>query len=260
MPIINFIFSIGYRCYSVDFLNFFKLRKMASPFDYLYIDLESSLKIINNNFDDYLCDIILFNKNQQKVELFYKKNTNEINNNFYKLLENNIGYMAHNYNHVNLLFNQNYLDIFNLNENLYVWNKICSFHHHNILDNNIYNSIKKRCERFKRILDNYNETTTLFYITKIVNCINIVDYMNKIIELKQKYNINCFIIIIINCDNIEDNNYYNEADKCLFIIKKVENYENQLSKNKLDNHLDYKKEYDIILKYFTLNLIEKSNI
>ena len=50
MPIINFIFSIGYRCYSVDFLNFFKLRKMASPFDYLYIDLESSLKIINNNF------------------------------------------------------------------------------------------------------------------------------------------------------------------------------------------------------------------
>ena len=260
MPIINFIFSIGYRCYSVDFLNFFKLRKMSSPFDYLYIDLESSLKIINNNFDDYLCDIILFNKNQQKVELFYKKNTNEINNNFYKLLENNIGYMAHNYNYVNLLFNQNYLDIFNLNQNLYFWNKICSFHHHNILDNNIYNSIKKRCERFNNILDNYNETTALFYITKIVNCINIVDYMNKIIELKQKYSINCFIIIIINCDNIEDNHYYNEADKCLFIIKKVENYENQLSKNKLDNHLDYKKEYDIILKYFTLNLIEKSNI
>ena len=34
--------------------------------------------------------------------------------------------------------------------------------------------------------------------------------MNKIIELKQKYSITCFIIIIINCDNIEDDNYFNE--------------------------------------------------
>lgn len=50
-PIINFIFSIGYRCYSPDFLNNFKLRKMSSPFDYLFIDFETSLNIINNNFD-----------------------------------------------------------------------------------------------------------------------------------------------------------------------------------------------------------------
>ena len=72
-PIINFIFSIGYRCYSPDFLNKFKLRKMSSPFDYLFIDFETSLKIINNNFDDYLYDIIFFNKNNKHLELFYKK-------------------------------------------------------------------------------------------------------------------------------------------------------------------------------------------
>ena len=47
-PIINFIFSIGYRCYSPDFLNTFNLIKMSSPFDYLFIDFETSLKIINN--------------------------------------------------------------------------------------------------------------------------------------------------------------------------------------------------------------------
>jgi len=46
---------------------------MSSPFDYLFIDFETSLKIINNNFDDYLNDIILFNKNTQHIELFYKK-------------------------------------------------------------------------------------------------------------------------------------------------------------------------------------------
>ena len=258
--IINFIFSIGYRCYSSDFLNMFKLRKMSSPFDYLFIDFESSLKIINNNFNNYLHDIVLFNKTTQHIELFYKKNTNEINNKFYELLENNIGYMAHNYNNNNLLLNQNYLDDNNLNNNLYNWNTICAFHHHNILDSNIYNSIKMRCERFNNIMNKYNETTSLFYITKIINCENIVDYMNNIVELKTKYGIKCFIIIIINCDNIEDSEYYNEVDKCLFIIKKVENYEIQYTKYETDNNLYYEKEFNIILKYFTLNLIEKNDI
>ena len=64
---------------NLDFLNNYKLRKMSSPFDYLFIDFETSLKIIHNNFDDYLHDIILFNKNTRHIELFYKKNTNEIN-------------------------------------------------------------------------------------------------------------------------------------------------------------------------------------
>ncbi len=67
-------------------------------------------------------------------------------------------------------------------------------------------------------------------------------------------------IITINCDNIEDSEYYNEVDKCLFIIKKVENYETQYSKYQTDNNLNYVKQFNIILKYFTLNLIEINNI
>jgi len=259
-PIINFIFSIGYRCYSTDLLETYKLRKMSSPFDYLFINFETSLKIINNNFEDFLYDIILFNKNTKSIELFYKKNTNEINKQFYELLENNIGYMAHNYNGSKLLFNQNYLDDNKLMDNLYNWNTICCFMHHNILDNHIYNSIKKRCERFNNIINKYSETTALFYITKIIHCENIVDYMNNILELKKRYDIKCFIIIIINCDNIADNNYYNEQDKCLFIIKNVENYETQYSKYETDNNLNYEKEFNVISNHFTFNLIEKNDI
>jgi hypothetical protein len=180
---------------------------MSSPFDYLFVDLETSLKIINNNFYDYLNDIILFNKNTQNIQLFYKKNTTEINNKFYELLKNNIGYMAHNYNDVTLLFNQNYLHN-ELDDNLYNWNTICSFHHHNVLDSNIYSTLKKRCERFNIIYNKYNQTTALFYITKIINCENIGRYINNILELKNKNNIKCLIIIIINCDNIEDSEYY----------------------------------------------------
>lgn len=264
-PIINFIFSIGYRCYSPDFLINFKLRKMSGPFDYLFIDFETSLKIINNNFDDYLNDIILFNKNTQHIELFYKKNTTKINDKFYELLKNNIGYMAHSYNSVNLLFNQNYLDDDKLNDklndNLYNWESICSFLHHNILDSNIYTSIKKRCERFNNVINKYNESTALFYITKIINCKSIVEYMKDILKLKKQNNIKCIIIIIIiNCDNIEDTEYYNEVDKCLFIIKKVENYETQYNKYQTDNNLNYEKEFNIISKYFNFNLIEENDI
>lgn len=262
-PVINFIFSIGYRCYSPDFLNMFKLRKMSSPFDYLIIDFETSLKIINNNFDYYLHDIILFNKNMQDIQLFYKKNTTEINNKFYELLQNNIVYMGRDNNHANFLINQNYLDDSKLDGNLYNWNAICLFNHHNVLDSNIYATIKKRCERFTYIINKYNETTSLFYITKIVNCENIVEYMNNILELKKKNNIKCFIIIIINCDNIEDSEYYNELDKCLFIIKKVDNYETQYTKYVTDNDVDnynYEKEFNTISKYFTFNLIEINDI
>ena len=153
-PIINFIFSIGYRCYSTEFLNKFKLRKMSGPFDYLFIDFETSLKIINNNFDDYLYDIISFNKNTKNIELFYKKNTNKIKKNVYELLVNDIGYMADNYNGNNLLFNQNYLDDNKLNDNLYNWNTICCFHHHNILNSNNMPAYKGQILIYNRLIKN----------------------------------------------------------------------------------------------------------
>lgn len=258
--VITFIFSIGYRCYSTEFLISFKLRKMSGPFDYLFIDLETALKIIHDNFNCYLHDIILFNKNKNKIELFYKKNTHKINNLLDELIKNNVGYMAHNYNDNNLIFNQNYLSDNLLSDNLYNWDTICSFHHHNIIDGNIYNSIKKRCERFITVINKYNDTTALFYITKIINCENIEDYMADVIELKKKYDINCFLIIIINCDNIEDNHYYNEVSKCLFIIKKVENYKIQYSKYNTDNNLNYEKEFNIIENIFDFKLIDKNDI
>ena len=258
--IINFIFSIGYRCYSSEFLTHFKLRKMSGPFDFIFIDIESALNIINNNFDNYLFDIISFNKNTRNVELFYKKNTNEINNKYYELLENNIGYMAHDYSGINLILNQNYIDNCKLSNNLYNWDKICCFLHQDILDNYIYNLIKKRCERFNLIYNKYNNTTVLLYITQIVNSNNIEDYMNLIIELKKKNNINCFIIMIINSDNLEETHYFNEIERCLFIIKKVENYDIQYLKYQTDNNLNYEKELNIILKYFEFNLFEKENI
>lgn len=259
-PSIQFVFSIGHRCYSTDFLNHFKLRKMSSPFDYLFVDFETALKVIHNKFDDFLHDIVYFNKNMQRVELFYKKNTEKIDDRFYELLQNDIGYMADNYNNNNMLFNQNYLHHDTMNHNLYDWNTICGFHHHNILDRSIYDMINRRCERFNTVMNKYDETTCLFYITRIINCEHIADYMKNIIELKKKYNMRCFVIIIMNCNTNEESEYYNEEEKSLFVVKKVENYEIQYHKYKTDNNFNYTQEFNVISKYFDFNLIEKNDI
>ena len=62
---INFIFSIGFRCYSPDFLYKYKLRKISGPFDYLFIDIETVFDNINNDFDKFLSDIVFINKNKK---------------------------------------------------------------------------------------------------------------------------------------------------------------------------------------------------
>ena len=45
---INFIFSIGFRCYSPDFLKCHNIRNISWPFDYLFIDIETAFDNINN--------------------------------------------------------------------------------------------------------------------------------------------------------------------------------------------------------------------
>ena len=273
-PTINFIFNIGHRCFSPDFLETYKLRKIQSPFDFVFIDYESALKAIATKFADYLYDIVFFNKNAEQIVLYNTKNTADantvINPKFYELLKQNVGYMAHDYNGNNLFINQNYLDAAaadttELAGNTYNWNTICMFLHHNVLDPTVNNVITKVCETFNYIIDKYCETTALLYITKIITCdnISIGDYMNYILQIKKKYDIKCYIIVIFACDNIENTDtreYYYEEEKTLFILKKVDNYETQYAEYGLDTLLDYENEYNVITKYFDIELTEPNDI
>jgi hypothetical protein len=241
---INCIFSIGADSNSGNFLTTFNLRKLKSPLDFIYVDFETALRLISEKFENYLSDIVLFNKNAKRVELFYVKNTNKINDKFYSLLKNtNICHMKTNHNKNNLLFNQNYLDESN-DENFANWESMCIFYNNDILNETIYNSMKGTIKTFNTTFDKYNETTCLFFITKLIN--NYHNYIDKLIHIKKKYNIHCFMIIIINCDNINDHYIYDEENKCLFIIKKIETKWHTIN---------YENEYNIILKYFNFNKI-----
>jgi hypothetical protein len=257
----NYIFALGSRCYSTDFLIKYNLRRFSGPFDYLFIDFETSLTIINNNFGDFLTDIVLFNKNENKTSLFYANNTNKVENKLEELLkENLIGYMRFNYNPKTLFINQNYLREEKLCGNLYHWDKICIFKHHDVTDPSIYSKLKERCERFKNIINNHSSKTILFYITKIKTIKNITSYLNWILSLKEKYNIHSYIVIIICSDNMEDGHYF--IYNCLFIVKKVEPYLDQFEKYEYDSDLkdiNYDNEINIIREYFDFDLTEKSN-
>jgi hypothetical protein len=255
---INYVFAGGHRCYSTDFLIKYNLRKCSGPFDYLFIDFESSLNIINNHFDDFLCDIVLFNKNSNTILLLHQKNTNEVDKKIINLMkEKLIGYMRYNYNPVDLFINQNYLRNTVLCGNLYHWDKICIFNHHNLNDNAIYSKIKMRCERFINSIENYAMSTILFYITRVTTIENIYDYMNRIISLKEQYNIQTYIIMIICSDNMSDAHLF--TNNCLFIIKKVESFLDQYEKYEYDNDLhdiNYDNEINIIREYFDFQLAE----
>jgi hypothetical protein len=235
------------------------LRKFSGPFDYLFIDFETTLKVIRNGFDDFLHDIILFNKNENRITLYYPKNTNEIDSKINGLMtEQLIGYMRFNYNPVNLFINQNYLRDRLLCGNLYHWDKICIFNHHDLTDNEIYSKLKLRCDRFQDIINNFSSNSILFYITRIIENENIHNHMNNVLSLKEQYEIHSYMVMIICSDT--DKEFHILKNNCLFIIKKVEPYLEQFEKYEYDsdlNDINYDNEINIIREYFDFQLEEK---
>ena len=256
MITINFIFSIGFRCYSAGFLKDHNIRNISGPFDNLFIDIETALDNINNNFDLFLNDIVVINKNKKMNEIYYSDK--KIEKQILDFMNNkDIGYMSHNYNDKNLIINQNFIN--QTPSNLYNWDRICIFLHHNIIEKSTYDTIYNRVNIFKNIYKNRKKETCLFYITKIVETENIEQYKKKINDMKKKYNINCYIIIIICSDKLNDN-YIFEND-ILFIIKKVNNYQYQYNNDAgTDNNLNYNKEFNIIKNIFNLELMTYEQI
>jgi len=83
-------------------------------------------------------------------------------------------------------------------------------------------------------------------------------YCSNIYNLKKKYNINCYIIIIICSDKLDDD--YIFENNILYIIKKVNDYNYQYHNNGTDNNFNYDKEYNIINKIFNMKLLEYEQI
>lgn len=247
---INYIFSIGQRCNSTDFLKAYNMRNISGPFDHLFIDLETTFENIYNKFKLFFSAYVSFKKKYNKLVI--KKPTTYLNP-IFKNLETyeKIFYMGHNYYNFKLHINQNYID--NMSNNIYDWNRLLISIHHNFTDTGTCNMIRKRVNIFLYNYENNSDKLILFHMTKIMSDNTIDIYKNYIFDLKEKYKINCYLVIIYFSDKLDDGHLY--ENKVLIIIKKVKSYEIQLETKKIDNNrLKYNKELSIIHKYFDFKL------
>ena len=251
---INYVYNVGFRCNASKVLAGFKFRNISSPFDYMFIDIETCFENINNKFQNFMRDIVLINKDKKIYDIYYsdKKINKKINN----IQQKNIGYMKSNYNNINVLINQNYIK--NVSSNLYFWDRICVHIHHNISEKLIFKKIKKRVNIFRKIYDLCSNKLCLFYLTKIIEITNLDDYKKYIFKLKKRYNIKSYIIIIICSDKINDTHIF--ENNILFIVKKVDSYNVQLENSIADNEINFNDKLKIINKYFKMNLLNYNEI
>lgn len=250
---INYFYNIGYRCTTPRFMEKYGYRKISGPFDYLCIDIETAFENINSKFEKYLSDIVFISKVNRKIKLFHS--TQSIADSVNKFYSNNkIKYMKKNYNKANIFINQNFIK--NTPYNLYEWERICMFLHHDLSNNDIVKTIRGRSNIFKNIYEKHFDRLCLLYITKIIEVDNLEDYKQFIFNLKDRYDIKCYIIIIVCSDRLNETSEF--KNNVLFIVKRVDDLETQ-SNDKLgteNNIIDdnYEKENNTIRKYFSFNL------
>ena len=249
---IEYITSVGFRCYATDLLKDYGLRKFSSPFDYIYIDLETCLESIHTKFEKYLKDIVCIYKNENHISKHYSTNEN-IDDRLKDLMkESSIGYMPHVYNGNKLMINQNFLE--KVSNNFYNWDRILVFHHQNVLDELVYETLKKRCDRLLKMYESYDKLA-LLHVTRIIEDDDLTKFKNNIKSMMEKYCIKCYLIVIICSDKLIEN--HQMEGNILYIIKKVPEYRRQVQTYPgTDNNLNYEREYKIMCKYFEFDLME----
>ncbi len=249
---IEYITSVGFRCYAPDLLKEYGLRKCSGPFDYIYIDLETCLESIHTKFDKFLKDIVCIHKNDNHISKHYYENE-QIDYRLETLMKKPyIGYMPHVYNQNKLLINQNFLN--KVTDNFYQWDRILVFHHQNILDQLVYQTIQKRCNRLIKMYESYDKLA-LLHITRIIEDEDITSFKKNIQNMMSKYDIQCYLIMIICSDKLIETHHM--EGNILYIIKKVPTYKKQLDIYPgTDNNMNFEREYKIMCKYFDFDLVD----
>jgi hypothetical protein len=142
------------------------IRKYASPFSYMVIDINTSLDFIQNNFLNYT--------NKDFIEP--GKNT---------FTFNRINWPCNNIHKCSIIPNDD-VDILELD-------KVCIWNHHDLYDEKIIDSFNRRSRHLLRCLSEKPDTTLLIYIEKIQKYGEKDCYFDK--NILDKYNCNFLIIL-----------------------------------------------------------------
>jgi hypothetical protein len=255
---IDYLFSIGHRCSSLDFLIHHNLRKMSGPFDFVGLDIETAFDNIETKFTKFLQNLVILNLNHKKVFFQNFSKYCYIEKKLLKL--KNLNYMRDNYNFRNVAINHNYMPTI-INENIYTWDRYCIFLHYNMLNPAALTKIQNKFTIFNKIYAQKSEKTCLIYNSKILKNENIQNTINFIKNLKYKYNIKSYLIIFLCCEDLI-NEYSIFENEILFIIKKVNSYEAQYKKygTDMDIFLNTNDDLSLIQKHFSFNLKNNKQI
>ena len=160
--------SIGPYCSSADILKNNGLRNAAYPFDYIFSSLEMVKHCISDRFNIFL------DKNYYKYfsvnsssHLFYSKFIDT------EILRKH--HIAHNLpNTANNLINREI------------------FLHHNLLNNAVYLSFVRRCNRLLNLIDNNNKIIFIYYNCYTNDFNDILDFYNNFSNNKNIYVVGIF--------------------------------------------------------------------
>jgi hypothetical protein len=173
--LIKNVFSLGYRCNSDKFLNEnLKVRKYASPFSHLIIDIESALNFIDTDFKDFLnkdcirSDIKSFILDGKTHECFHVHKICEVSD-----------------------FS---VDISGVK-------RICMWAHHNLELDHIFKSMIVRSKHFQKIMTEAPESMLLFYMDNPHNYKGTLDIFDC--SPLEKYKCNFLILIPLRNFNEE---------------------------------------------------------
>jgi hypothetical protein len=233
-------------------------RIMSSPFDYMYIDFESALQCIQDEFANYTKDIVIFNKERKIGTLFNQRNTKELLPEIQYLLDTEapIIFNTENYTEETLFFNQNYIDYNNTDNknNLYKWKTICLFFHHNMALHSSVNTLDRRSRRLMKCINTRN--TLLVYINQNTGFTDLKLEIEKYRDLIMKYvprekYPNIYFAIILYSEHHPDCFFYTEP--YLFMVKNI-------STDTYWEDMQFGTQYEILLHHFEIVLIEKKDL
>jgi hypothetical protein len=175
--------SIGPYCSSADILKSNGLRNSAYPFDYIFSSLEMIKHCIDDRFDIFL------DKNYHKYS-----SKNSSHHLFYsKFIDTEIlrkHHIAHNLpNIANNLINREI------------------FLHHNLLNNDVYLSFVRRCNRLLNLIDNNNKIIFIYY-----NCYT--NDFDDILDFYKYFSNNKNICVVGIFENNDDKKMLFESSNC----------------------------------------------
>jgi hypothetical protein len=195
---IIYIIGVGLNCETDTFLQRNNMRLFSTPFSYMLIDFETAQCNLTNSFKDYFQ--VEYIKNAEEGEGGNISRVQQFK--YIKVFK----YLSHIF-YPELFINTKFLPK-SIDEDVYKWDRICIFLHHNLNQSSVIDNFKRRIERVQSIFKFHKDKTLLFDIDKQYNLCQIDDKIENINYIMNKYSIMISYATYYQLGIIEGNQNY----------------------------------------------------